>query len=91
MIQCGTHDDYEDLPRVPMIIGIPPKRQRIHSLAKAISGAAEAVAKAFPQPLPVSSSNPVATSLGRHWHFTGKGCRSSNEELATAKVHTATL
>lgn len=67
MIHCGTHDDYEDPPRVPMIIGIPPKRQRKDSLAEAITGAAEAVAKAFaptPQPLPASSSSPVATSLG---------------------------
>ena len=53
MIHCGTHDDYEDPPCVPMIIGIPPKRQRKDSLAVAISGAAEAVAKVF-APLPAS-------------------------------------
>ena len=28
MIQCGTHDDYDDPPRVPMITGILPKRPR---------------------------------------------------------------
>ncbi len=66
MIHCGTHKDYEDPPRVPMITGTPPKRPKKDSLTEALTGAAEAVAKAFapPQALPVSLSNPVCTSSG---------------------------
>ncbi len=67
MIHCGTHEDYEDPPHVPMITGMPPKCPKKDSLTEALTGAAEAVAKAFappPQALPVSLSNPVSTSSG---------------------------
>ena len=73
MIQCGTHDDYEDPPHVPMIIRIPPKRQRKDSIAEAITGAAEAVAKAFtptPQPLP-GSQLPQVIQWPQVWEGNG--------------------
>lgn len=59
MIQCGTHDDQDNPPQVPMICGIPPKRpSRAHdSLTTAFTGAAEAIAKAFtPSTGPLRSS-----------------------------------
>ncbi len=62
MIQCGTHDNYDDPPRVPMITGIPPKHPKKDTLAEAITGAAEAVAKVFaPSPQVSSVSTPVPT------------------------------
>ena len=61
MIHNGTHHDYEDPPRVPVITGIPPssKQSKKDSWTEAITGAAEAVAKAFspPPPTPVSDSS----------------------------------
>lgn len=68
MILCGTHEDYKDPPRVPMITGMPPKRQKKpDSFTEALTGAAEAVAKAFspppqPQPLAASMTNITATT-----------------------------
>ena len=66
MICCGTHEDYEIPPHVPMIIGTTP-RQRTNSFTEALTGAAEAVARAFaPQTTPAqssSSSSHVATGI----------------------------
>ena len=50
MIQCGTHDGYDDPPRVPMITGILPKRPKKYSITDALTAAATAVAKAFSPP-----------------------------------------
>ena len=50
MIQCGTHDDYDDPPCVPMITGILPKRPKKDSITDALTAAATAVAKAFSPP-----------------------------------------
>lgn len=47
MIICGTHDDYNDPPHVPMITGMPGKKPRKDSFSEALTGAAEAVTKAF--------------------------------------------
>ena len=58
MIQCGTHDDYDDPPRVPMITGILPKRPKKESITDALTAAATAVAKAFSPP----STSQVATA-----------------------------
>ena len=60
MIQCGTHDDYDDPPHVPMITGILPKRPKKESITDALTAAATAVAKAF-SPLYVYTSQ-VATA-----------------------------
>ena len=45
MIQCGTHDDYDDPPHVPMITGILPKRPKKDSITDALTAAATAVVK----------------------------------------------
>ena len=62
MIVCGTHDDYEDPPRVPMFTGAHSKQQKQNSFTEALTGAAEAVARAFspppPVPLPTCTSSP---------------------------------
>lgn len=57
MIQCGTYDNYDDPPRVPLITGLQPRRSK-ESLTEAITGAAVAVAKAFtPKPsIPAEST-----------------------------------
>lgn len=47
MIQCGTHEDYDDPPRVPQITGLIKKPVKNESLSEALAGAAVAVAKAF--------------------------------------------
>ena len=66
MSHCGMHEDYEIPPHVPMIIGNTP-RQKTNSLTEAITGAAEAVARAFsPRSTPVqtsSSTSHVATGI----------------------------
>lgn len=72
MMQCGTHDDYDNPPHVPMITGVLPKRaNRAHDpLTTAFTGAAEAIAKAFTH-LPsqpqssVSGSGTVGISPGK--------------------------
>ena len=67
MIQCGTYDDYNDPPRVPMITGNPSQHPKRNSLEEAITGAAEAIAKVFtPQPTqvtPASTSTPQPTQV----------------------------
>lgn len=65
MIQCGTHDNYDSPPRVPMITGVPQKRPKKDSFVEAITGAAEAISKVFsPQPAPVNpSAIPVTTTV----------------------------
>jgi hypothetical protein len=48
MIVSGTHEDLDDPPRVPMILGAPlPKRQKQVSITTALVGAATAFAKAI--------------------------------------------
>lgn len=67
MIHIGTHDDYEDPPRVPMITGTLPTRSKKDSFTEAITGAAEAVAKALspppPTPVIVNSTHSVTTGI----------------------------
>ena len=67
MVQCGTHDDCDNPPQVPMITGMPPKHPcRAHdSLTTAFTGAAEAIAKAFtPSSEPLQSSQFSSGSVG---------------------------
>lgn len=62
MIQCGTHEDYEDPPRVPQITGLVPRHKK-ESLTEAITGAAVAVAKIF-APTPKSPEGTIPSSSG---------------------------
>ena len=64
MIICGTHDDYKDPPRVPMITGMQTKPPKKDSFTEALTGAAEAVAKAF-TPQSHASVNTVGNSTGQ--------------------------
>lgn len=66
MLHCGTYDDYDDPPRVPMITGTLPKRTKKDSFAEALTGAAEAVVKVLsPRPVSVlSESNSVSGYSG---------------------------
>ena len=58
MITSGTHDNLDDPPRVPMILGAPlPKRQKQESITTALVGAATAFAKAISPPPTVSSTS----------------------------------
>lgn len=72
MINCGTHDDYSEPPRVPLITGTAPKRRKTDSsteVSDAVTDAARAVAKAFspPPPNPPSAgiSGPIGVSPGK--------------------------
>ena len=56
MISCGTHDDYNEPPRVPLITGTAPKRQKTENMSDAFTDAARAVARAFSPP---PSSSPI--------------------------------
>ena len=56
MIQCGTHDSYEDPPNVPMIIGIPPKRSK-ENFSESLANAAVAIVKALSPPPPEKKEN----------------------------------
>ena len=48
MIVSGTHEDLEDPPRVPMILGAPlPKKLKQESITTALMGAATAFARAI--------------------------------------------
>ena len=48
MITCGTHDNLDSPPPVPMIVGSPlPKRPKQESLTSALVGAANAFASAI--------------------------------------------
>ena len=61
MIQCGTHDDYDNPPHVPINTGVPHKPTKSDSFTAAFAGAAEAIAKAFtPQS---TQSSPVQCSI----------------------------
>lgn len=66
MIHCGTHDDYSEPPRVPLITGTAPKRQKT-DLSDVFTDAAKAVAKAFSPPgTPKSNmSVPIGISPGK--------------------------
>ena len=60
MIHCGTHDDYNDPPRVPLITGAAPnsKRQKNqNSVSDAFTDAARAVANVFSPPVNVQNTN----------------------------------
>ena len=64
MIVSGTHDDMEEPPRVPMIRGLVPKRQKQETLSDALAGAATAFVNAF-RPTPTTSvSNTPVSSMG---------------------------
>ena len=48
MITCGTHDNLDSPPPVPMIVGSPlPKHPKQESLTSALVGAANAFASAI--------------------------------------------
>jgi len=64
MIVSGTHDDLEEPPRVPMITGLVPKRQKQETLSDALAGAATAFVKAFHSTPTTSISNTPASSVG---------------------------
>ena len=83
MVQCGTHDDYDNPPQVPMITGIPPKHpRRAHdSLTTAFTGAAEAIAKAFTPSSESSqfSSGSVGISPGKRTELRMKNLQQLRE------------
>jgi hypothetical protein len=63
MIVSGTHEDLDDPPRVPMILGAPlPKRQKQESITAALVGAATAYARAISPPPTITSSSESSTS-----------------------------
>ena len=65
MIQSGTHDDYDDPPRVPQITGLSPKYTKKETLTDAITGAAVAIAKVFsPKPKTPECPIPKVKSVG---------------------------
>ena len=47
MIVSGTHDDVEEPPRVPIIIGMVPNHHKQETLFDALAGAATALVKGF--------------------------------------------
>ena len=60
MIASGTHDDMDDPPHVPMVIGAPiPKKQKQESMTSALVDAATAFAKILSPSLPSTSVEPV--------------------------------
>ena len=66
MIVSGTHDDMDDPPRVPMIIGAPmPKKQKQNSMTSALVDAATAFAKVLSPSVPhnCSSVEPVTSAV----------------------------
>ena len=70
MIHCGSHDNYEEPPDVPLITGIVPKRQKKNPLSDAFTDAARAVSQAFSPdrtelPARSSSSLQVGISPGK--------------------------
>ena len=59
MIVSGTHEDMDDPPHVPMIIGTPlPKTQKQESMTSTLVDAATAFAKVLS---PCSSAEPVTS------------------------------
>ena len=57
MLYCGTHDKYDEPPKVPMITGSIPTHSKKESFTQALTGAAGAVVKALtPSPKSVPSS-----------------------------------
>ncbi len=64
MISCGTHDDYTDPPRVPLITGTAPKRQKTDTLSDAVTDAAKAVVRAFSPPLAPPTTPPAPPTTG---------------------------
>ena len=66
MIVSGTHNDMDDPPRVPMIIGAPmPKKQKQNSMTLALVDAATAFAKVLSPSVPhnFSSVEPVTSAV----------------------------
>ncbi len=67
MVISGTHDNLDDPPRVPIIVGAPlPKRQKQESIATALVGAATAFAKALSPPPTPSNPTPSAVATTPH-------------------------
>ena len=64
MIVSRTHDDLEEPPRVPMITGLVPKRQKKETLSDALAGTATAFVKAFHSTPTTPVSNTPASSVG---------------------------
>ena len=62
MISNGLHEDLDDPPRVPMITGAGPKRQKQESLTDALIGAANAFAKVFNPPSSTQDTNTKSVS-----------------------------
>lgn len=65
MIHCGTHDDYNDPPRVPLITGATPnsKRQKNQkSVSDVFTDAARAVANVFSPTVASTSCSPVVAA-----------------------------
>lgn len=50
MIQAGNHEDLDDPPRVPAIVGTEPKREKKESLMEALAGAAVTIVNAIRSP-----------------------------------------
>ena len=64
MIASGTHDNMDDPPCVPMIIGAPiPKKQKQESMTSALVNAATAFAKVLSPSLPSTSVEPVTSAI----------------------------
>lgn len=63
MVHCGTHDDYNEPPKVPHITGTAPKCQKKDTLSDAFTDAARAVAKVFSSPMSPSVSAGTSASL----------------------------
>ena len=88
MIVCGTHDDYKDPPRVPIITGINPKQSKKNSFTEALTGAAEAVAIAFsppPQPFSACMSSPTASTTSSTMGSIDISPGFKDEEFAAVK------
>ena len=64
LIQSGSHDDYEDPPRVPQITGMNSKPKK-ESLTEAITGAAVAVAKVFASSTQAAVNTATVASPGK--------------------------
>ena len=77
MIICGTHDDYNDPPHVPMITGMHSKKPKKDSLSDALTGAAEAVARHFSPPPPVSASTASVSACSSIGTSPGKSTKTN--------------
>ena len=62
MLHCGSHTDYDNPPRVPLITGTAPKRRKSDFSETFRNIAAEAVAKAISPPPPATTTTGDNTS-----------------------------